>query len=116
MPRKRIDYAGMISVYDNINRTRPLTEREADRLQEILRKQADAEKAARYRAANPQKALDSMAAYRGTKGYQRAMGKAAVSDSAKRKHARYRAANREALAGKERAARERRRETGEPVG
>lgn len=52
MPKAKIDYDQMISLYHDINRTRDLYPHETERLTELIRKKNNAEAQRRYREKN----------------------------------------------------------------
>lgn len=63
MGARRIDYDGMISVYDSINKTRPLEDHEVERVVELVRLKKQAEKSARYRARHADKLREKVTQY-----------------------------------------------------
>jgi hypothetical protein len=58
MAGKPIDYDGMISVYHQLNKQRALTERESERLDDLIRRQTQSKASAAYRAKHREMLLE----------------------------------------------------------
>lgn len=69
------DYDGAIDFYDQLERQRPLTEEERDRLHLLVRRKMQCEAGARYRAKNAEKVRASQEAWKAKPKSQRLMKK-----------------------------------------
>lgn len=86
MGGKRTDYAGMISVYEEINKKRALTEEEQERLIYLVKREKDVARERRYRERNKARLAEIKKAY-----YQTPEGKAAIKRANEKAYQRHKA-------------------------